>query len=66
MDSINIAKRFKEVCEKCDQESLLSSQPAMQNEILKSKNESNGFFMGLFFAIPLSLLFWGIIIWVFF
>ena len=65
MDSVNIAKNFEEVCEEYDQESLLSTQSALQKEILKSENESDGFFKGLFFALPISLLMWCIIIWVF-
>jgi len=65
MDSVNITKNFEEVCEEYDQVSILSNPSDMQKEILQSENESDGFFKGLFFAIPISLFMWALIIWVF-
>ena len=53
----NIAKNFEEAYEEYDQESPL---------LVQSENGTNPFFRGLIFAVPISFLMWGIIIWVFF
>lgn len=55
MESVNIAKNYKEAFEEYEQESPL---------LMPSKIRPNRFFEGLIFAIPISLVMWGIIIYV--
>jgi hypothetical protein len=55
MESVNIAKNYEEAFEEHEQESPL---------LMPSKIRSNRFFEGLIFAIPISLVIWGIIIYV--
>ncbi len=65
MEAVNIANNFEEAYEEHERESLLLMQPVMQEEILQPENDPLRFFKGLIFALPISLLIWGIIIWVF-
>ncbi len=65
MEAVNIANNFQEAYEEHERESLLLMPPVMQEEILQSEEEPLGLCMGLRFAVPISLLMWGIIIWVF-
>ncbi len=65
MEAVNIANNFEEAYEEYERESLLLPQSVMPEEILQSEEEPLGLCMGLRFAVPISLLMWGIIIWVF-
>ncbi len=65
MEAVNIANNFEEAYEEYERESLLLPQSVMPEEILQSENDPLRFFKGLIFALPISLLIWGIIIWVF-
>lgn len=64
MESVKSAIIFEEAREEYEQESLLSLRSAMHKEILQSENWPAPLFRGLIFALPVSLLMWGIIIWV--
>jgi hypothetical protein len=55
MESVNIAKNYEEGFEEYEQKSPL---------LMPSKIRPNRFFEGLIFAIPISLVIWGIIIFV--
>jgi len=65
MEAVNIANNFEEAYEEYEQESLLWMQSVMPEEILQSENDQPRFFKGFIFAVPISLIMWGIIIWVF-
>ena len=54
MESVNIAKNYEEVFKEHQQESPLL--------LTQSKIRSNRFFEGLIFAIPISLVMWGVVI----
>jgi len=41
---------------------VLMSQNAYKNKLLKDRQESLGFFRGLIYALPISLIMWWIII----
>jgi hypothetical protein len=64
MESVNIANIYEEALEEYEQESPLLMQSVMQEEILQPDIGPNRLFRGLIFALPISLLIWGIIIWV--
>ncbi|MEJ2725094.1 MAG: hypothetical protein P8175_10710 [Deltaproteobacteria bacterium] len=65
MEAVNIADNFEEAYEEYEQQSLLSVQSVIPEEILPQEDGPNRFFKGLFFALPISVLLWGIAIWIF-
>jgi len=65
MEALDIANNFEETYEDYEREPLLLLPSVTQKEILQSEGEQLGLFMGLRFAVPISLLMWGILIWVF-
>jgi len=65
MEALNIANNFEEVYEECEREPVLPLRSVRLDNILQSEDEPLGLFMGLRFAVPISLLMWGIILWVF-
>ncbi len=65
MEAVNIANNFQEAYEEHERESPLLMRSVMIEKILQSEEEPLGLCMGLRFAVPISLLMWGIIIWVF-
>ena len=56
MEAVDFVNDFEEDYEEYERESPF---------LMQSENEPLGLFMGLRFAVPISLLFWGFIIWVF-
>ena len=65
MEAVNIANNFEEAYEEYERESPLLMRSVMLEKILQSEEEPLGLCMGLRLAVPISLLMWGIIIWVF-
>ena len=66
MEAVNIANNFEEAYdEENERESPLLLRSVMLEKILQSEEEPLGLCMGLRVAVPISLLMWGIIIWVF-
>ena len=65
MEALNIVNDFEEVCEEYERKSPILLHSVMPEKILQSEDESLGLCMGLRFAVPISLLLWGVIIWVF-
>jgi hypothetical protein len=66
MESARIANNYEKASEEeYEQESLLLIQSEMQEEIFQSENGPVPFYRGWIFAVPISLLMWGIIIWAF-
>ena len=65
MEAINIAYNLNEAYEEYGQDSSLIMEPVTQEEILQPEEEPLGLFKGLIFALPISLLMWGFLIWVF-
>ena len=65
MEAVNIANNFEKAYEEYEQESLLLMQSVMQEEILQSENDPLRLCKGLIFAVPISLIMWGIIIGIF-
>ena len=65
MDAINIAYNLDEAYDEYGQESSLMMESVTQKEILQPEEEPLGLCKGLIFALPISLLMWGFLIWVF-
>jgi hypothetical protein len=65
MESVKTANILKETCEENEQESPISMQSGSYREILQSEDCPVPVFRGLIFALPISLLMWGTIIWIF-
>jgi hypothetical protein len=63
MEAVNIVNNFEEDHEECVRESPVLLQSVMLDKILQSENGPDPFFKGLIFAVPISLLMWGFIIW---
>ena len=64
MEAVNIANNFEEAYEEYERESFLLPQSVMPKEILHSEYDPLRFCKGLITALPISLLMWGIIIWI--
>jgi hypothetical protein len=65
MEALNIANNFEEAYEDYEREPLLLVEPVTPKEILQPEEEPLELCMGLRFAVPISLLMWGGLIWVF-
>jgi hypothetical protein len=65
MEAVNIVNNFEEVYEDYEQESRLLPQSAIPEEILQSDSDPLRFCKGLFFALPIGLLMWGLLMWAF-
>jgi hypothetical protein len=65
MEAVNIVNDFEEVYEEYERKSPIPMHSVMLEKNLQSEEEPLGLCMGLRFALPISLLIWSIIIWVF-
>jgi hypothetical protein len=65
MEAVNIANTFEEAYEEYERESPPLLQSVMLEKRRQSEEDPLGLCMGLKFALPVSLLIWGMIIWVF-
>ena len=65
MEAVSIANNYEENYLKNERESLFFPPSVMPEKIFQSENDPLRFCRGLIFGLPVSLLLWGIIIWVF-
>lgn len=65
MEAAIIANNYEEAYDQYGQETQLSIQSIRREEILRTEEEPLGLCKGLRFAIPISLLLWGVILWLF-
>lgn len=65
MEAVSIANNYEETYVENERESPLLPPSVIPEEIFQSENDPLRFCRGLVFALPISLLLWGLIIWVF-
>ena len=65
MEAAIIANIYEKPYEEYGQETQISTLSMKEEKILQPEEEPLGLCRGLIYAIPISLLIWGVIIWPF-